>query len=428
MGRSSGRVVVLTIPVLCLVLCLVGCAGWKKYGKLEKSARESYVRGDYDQAVYTCTQALRINPDYDKAKVLIQDAFTAARADHEGRVGDLKSSSEKFNWDLIVDHYEKLIDLNENMRTLPRIMDKDSKQQIVFDLKDYGSALAEAREAAAEDHYDLGLRLSLDENADGQKHAAKEFKAAESFVPGYKDAESRYSDCRRAAIKRVAVFLFENKTGERRYDTLCETITDNIISNVMHDQSVMEFLEIVSREQLGEIIDEQKLGVTGVIDQETAVELGKVLGVQEIAVGQVTQVIHRPERVDRKTERETRRAVVRTETYVDGKGKKRERDVYGDVHADVTYYTKTAGASVSGSYKIIEVKTARIKSSESITGTYEFEHAYARYSGDKRALSGDALVLISENEGIVPTREEMIVLAGQDLSDSLAGSLKAYAR
>lgn len=413
---------------IALVLSLIlGCAGLSKYGKLEKSARQQYQRGNYDKAVSECAASLKIKPAYDKAQMLMKDAFRIAVGAHEAKIKELTASSAKFRWDDVAGEYDALISINQEVKGLPTLVDKRTKQEIKFEIADYAQALAEAKTNAAETHYQEGLRLSQSEGVDIQKQAAKEFKAAESFMPGYKDAGDRYEQSRKSGIKRIAIIPFEDKTGKGgKYGAVSETILDEIVSDVMNDPSAMEFLEIITRDQLEQVMREQQLGLTGIIDDQTAVAVGKVLGVHEILSGKITQIMHTPERTIDETYTETANVVVRTEKYVDDKGKTKERDVRGDVSAKVTRYTRTTDAKINGSYRFIEVKTAKLKKSEAFTGQADFKAQWAVFAGDKRALSKATLSLGSEQPA--PAEDEMVERARRNLSASLANTLKAYAR
>jgi len=326
-----------------------------------------------------------------------------------------------------------LTNLNQVIRNLPTLINKKTKKIIKFRITDYTQVLAKAKTNAAEVHYQEGLRLSNKEGLDIQKQAAKEFKKAIRYQPGYKDAESRYEKARKAAIKRMAIIPFKDiSTKKGRYGALSETVTDEIISDVMNDTSAMEFLEIISRDQLEQAMQEQKLGLTGIIDSKTAAKIGTVLGLHEFLTGEITQIIYRSEKTAKKSGSEKASVAVGTkkEYYTDSKGRSRSRDktVYADVYATVTYYTKTAKAKIIGSYYIIEVKTARIKKAESFSGEYNYKYEWARFSGDERALSSRAKWLTAKDEEYAPTEEEMVTNAAHNLSESLAKTLKEYAR
>lgn len=424
-GNKIAKIVGGTL-LLCLML---GCAGLSQYGKLESSARKYYQRGNYDLAVFDCARALKINSSYEKAQILIQDAFRAAVNSHESKLAELKPSKAKFKWDEIVTEYEALLKLNKTIKELPTLKVKKTNEVIKFEITDYSENLAEASTNAAEAHYQEGLDLSEKEGIDIQKQAAKEFKAAMVFIPEYKDAGTLYERSRTAGIKRLAIIPFEDKSGKgRKYGDLPGMIVDYIVSDVMNDPSAMEFLEIISRDQLELVMQEQALGQTGILDEKSAVELARILGVHEILTGKITQIIYTPSNTISKNVRQEAKVVVGEEKYIDKKGKKRTRNVYGNVNATATIYTRTTSAKIAGSYKMIDVKTAKLKKSESFTGNSNFKHEWATFRGDERALDRDVGRLASESEKPAPVEEEMVNQAANNLASSLSRTLKEYAR
>ena len=171
----------------------------------------------------------------------------------------------------------------------------------------------------------------------------------------------------------MAIIPFADKSGKAgKYGALSEMITDNIISRVMNDPSATEFLEIISRDQLEQVVKEQKLELSGIIDEKTVSEIGKILGLHEILTGEITEIIYTPVRTISRNIRQKQNVVVREEEYKDSKGKTHTKDIYGDVYANVKIYTKTTGAKIVGSYKIIDVKTAKLKTSRSFSGVSNF--------------------------------------------------------
>jgi len=425
-----GRTRMATLAVVALILSLVcGCATFMEYGKLEKSARQSYQRGSYDSAVFDSAAALRINPNYGKAQSLIKDAFRAAVTNHESKIKELERSSAKFRWDNIVSEYEALLKLNQTVSGLPTIEDRKTGAPIRFELTDYTQNLAEARTNAAEVHYQEGVALSQNGGIDAHKHAAKEFKAACNFCPGYKDADQLYEQERQAGVKRIAIIPFEDKTGkDGMYGAIADVIVDQIITELMGDPDAMEFMEIISRDQLEIVLQEQDLGQAGIVDGQTAADLGKVLGVHEIVTGKITQIISQPEATTSKTEKRQSKEVTGTEKYTDSDGKTKERDVYGQVHAKVTIYARTASASIAGSYKIIDAKTAKLKKSDSFKETADFQCTWAAFSGDERALTSNDKNLAMAAKEAAPVEEEMVNQAAEKLVVSLAQALKSYVR
>ena len=406
----------------------LGCASMSQYGKLENSARKNYQVGRYDEAVFECVKSLRINPDYEKSQRLIQDAFAASVDAHKARIKELGASSAKFKWDGIVSEGEALINVNEAVRRLPILRDKKTGVIIKLEVVDYSDKLAEAKTNAAEAHYQEGVRLSANtRDLDIQKQAAKEFRTAATFVPGYKNATSLYEKTRRAGIKRIAIIPFEDRSGEGyRYGAVADNLTDRVIANIMNDPGAMEFLEIVSRDQLQQVMNEQKLGTTGILDERSAVRIGDVLGVHEIMTGRITGIIYAGERTISRQEQATANVVVGEKTTYNSEGKAKKVKVWGDVSANLRIYTRTSSAKMDGSYQIIDVKTARVMKSDFFSGQSEFNAEWATYYGDERAVRNN--VLVKRTEQPAPVAREMVNQAVGNLAGQLAGTLKQYVR
>ena len=85
---------------------------------------------------------------------------------------------------------------------------------------------------------------------------------------------------------KVAILDFENTSGKTEYDALSKAISNMLITdlaNNIHPKKV-EFFE---RSQLNKLLDEQKLQKSKNFDTKTAVDFGKLSGVNYVFVGSV---------------------------------------------------------------------------------------------------------------------------------------------
>jgi TolB-like protein len=109
-----------------------------------------------------------------------------------------------------------------------------------------------------------------------------------------------------------------NDTLEQRLDNLARKISDNLTENQKHTIAVVEFsdlkgnvtnfgrflseelitrlyqtkkFKVIERQQLNKIIAEQKLSLMGVVDPASAQKLGRVLGVDSIVFGSVSDLV-----------------------------------------------------------------------------------------------------------------------------------------
>jgi TolB-like protein len=112
---------------------------------------------------------------------------------------------------------------------------------------------------------------------------------------------------RAAAPKTVAVLYFDNNTGSADYDAMGRGVAAMLIT----DLSGVPDIKLVEREQMQNVLAEQKLQQSGFFDPETAVKTGKLLGAEYLLTGQFTAA--QPEiRIDTRVVRVETGEIVRT--------------------------------------------------------------------------------------------------------------------
>jgi curli biogenesis system outer membrane secretion channel CsgG len=87
-----------------------------------------------------------------------------------------------------------------------------------------------------------------------------------------------------ALKRRIAVFSFEDKTDYGRYNVgqgMADMLTTDLVKSGKY--IVME------RQQIEHVMQEQQLGLTGAVTQQTAAQVGKLLGVELAVFGAVTE-------------------------------------------------------------------------------------------------------------------------------------------
>jgi len=84
-----------------------------------------------------------------------------------------------------------------------------------------------------------------------------------------------------ATGRTVAVMPFENVGANRELDWLSMGIPETITSDLISIPGIV----LVERLQLRKVIEEQKLQLTGLVDEKTAVELGKMVGADILVLG-----------------------------------------------------------------------------------------------------------------------------------------------
>ena len=89
--------------------------------------------------------------------------------------------------------------------------------------------------------------------------------------------------------KRVAVFNFENKTkqgwhwwdGRGPGDGMADMLTTELVKSGKY--------VVIERQEISRIIEEQRMGQSGLITAESAAQVGKLLGVELVIIGALTE-------------------------------------------------------------------------------------------------------------------------------------------
>ena len=84
--------------------------------------------------------------------------------------------------------------------------------------------------------------------------------------------------------KRVAVSRFEDRTGTG-YNHLGEGVADMLVTALVKSGK----FSVLERQELEKVLAEQRLGESGLVTAETAPKLGKVLGVELLVIGSVSE-------------------------------------------------------------------------------------------------------------------------------------------
>ena len=84
----------------------------------------------------------------------------------------------------------------------------------------------------------------------------------------------------------IAVVDFRNTGNDESYDYLENTIPEAIITYLAKAGNV----EIVERSRLKDALKEMELGMSGILDEQTAVEVGKAVGANAILVGSFVSI------------------------------------------------------------------------------------------------------------------------------------------
>jgi curli biogenesis system outer membrane secretion channel CsgG len=193
----------------------------------------------------------------------------------------------------------------------------------------------------------------------------------------YKDAKVQRDKCIEKGTYTIALLPFVNSTATTGLDSKVSAYTLEALTSI-HDP----FLRVVDREHMQAILQEQKLQLSGVVDDATAVSVGQLVGAQAILTGTVLSYSPRTGSV---------RSVTR-EAYEAYKVKKLNQEdgkyYYETRYKPVSYteYTNSSSCSVSFQYKLINLQSGEIIKTEIIEKSLADEVVYGKYDGNVSEL------------------------------------------
>jgi TolB-like protein len=96
--------------------------------------------------------------------------------------------------------------------------------------------------------------------------------------------------------RTIAVLYFENNSlaQKQQMDPLRKGLADMLITEL----SKIEQLQVIERAQLQKVLEEMALGQTGILDESTAQNVGKLLGAQTLLLGGFMHMLDGQMRID----------------------------------------------------------------------------------------------------------------------------------
>lgn len=193
----------------------------------------------------------------------------------------------------------------------------------------------------------------------------------------YKDARSLKQECLEKGTYTIALLSFQNASGTPGLDSKVSAYTLEALTSINDP-----FLRIVDREHMQAILQEQKLQLSGVVDEATAVNVGQLVGAQAILTGTVLNYSTRTGQVRSQNVNAYEAFKVKKLNNEDGKYYFETR------YKPVTYtqFSNSNSCSVSFQYKLINLKTGELIKTDIIEKSVIDEVNYANYGGNLNDL------------------------------------------
>jgi tetratricopeptide (TPR) repeat protein len=297
-----------TLTILVAAL-LFSCSGTKHYTKMAVKQEASGLINEAAESYYNALQRKRSNIDaqigmkktgqlvlnqklgeFSKAKSFggkkeAVYAFHTARDYKEkiARVGVTLDIADFYNEDYRSVKESYMADLYEEGSELLENQNFTEAEKKFNEIKNLDPNFKDAKElgdvAYLEPLYSAGLRAF--ENG-MYRSAYDSFGKVIARKADYKDAAAKQKESLDKGTYTIALLPYENASGVQGMDAKMSAYTLESLTKIKDP-----FLRVVDREHMQAILQEQKLQLSGVIDEQTAVQVGQLVGAQAILTGTV---------------------------------------------------------------------------------------------------------------------------------------------
>src|SRR5258706_9608682 len=163
------------------------------------SGKSAYKHGDYYTAVLEAVQRLRQSPDNKRSKEVLSLSYQAAVDFLDTDIQNQIASDANFKWKNVVQDYNKVNSLYENIRTSPGAL-----KVIPNPINKY-KELNIAKDSAAAESYNRGVEAMLKNTREDAKQAYFLFTDANAYSPAYRESIEMMTQAKFNATLKVVV-------------------------------------------------------------------------------------------------------------------------------------------------------------------------------------------------------------------------------
>jgi tetratricopeptide (TPR) repeat protein len=209
------------------------------------------------------------------------------------------------------------------------------------------------------------------------REAYEQFEKVIGRKSTYKDASALRRECIEKGRFTIALVDFKNASGTPGMEAKIAAYTLDALTS-----SKDPFIHVVDRDNLQNIINEQHLQMTGIIDENTAVAVGELVGAKAILTGTVLSYSEKKGTLRSKQREGYTTYQERVLNKTDGKYYM--QTMYRP--CNYTEYYNSNSCVVAFQYKLTNIKTGEIIATEIIEKTLNDEVIYGRFEGDVNTL------------------------------------------
>lgn len=382
--------------IVTLSLC-IACSGRKEVEKAVNS-------GNYDQAITTALKKLRTNKDSKRKRevvLMLQDAFYKVEDRDLSAIEHLKKDK---NPELYREIYERYLDLDARQEAIKPILPLFvNGKEITFNFNNYSNAILESREKLSDYLYEKGIELLESDNKATIREAYNTLDYLENINPNYEDTRELLNEAHQRGTNYILVSINNN--------------TQQIIPTRLEDD-LLNF-DTYGLNKFWSVYHANK-------NNEISYDYAMHLNLKQINIS--------PEQIKEREFLREKDVKDGWEYQLDSTGNVVKDSLGNDIKVDKIINIKcrlletiqTKSSQVIADVIYIDLLTNELLDTFTIDSEFIFEHFFARYRGDKRALTKDDRILIDNRRIPFPSNEQMVYDTGEDLKLQLKDIINSY--
>lgn len=357
-----------------------------------KKAEELINTGNYDKAIATSLGKLRKNKHKkgnQKHIILLENAFKKAVAKNKEQISFLKKDNNPENYKRIYELYSLLNKRQYKIKPLLPLTIRESNRNAYFLIEDYQNQLVNSKRNVVEYLYQKSSSL-LKEAKISKMEIRKVYENlayVNRLEPNFKNVNSLLKQAHFEGTDFVLVSI-KNETRQ--------VIPKRLESELLQ-------FDTYGLDDFWTVYHNQE-------DRKINYDYGMELNFRNITIS--------PERVRERSY--VKEKEIKEKTIIkDSLGNNKEIYKRKNVSCELYEIKQLKTCDIDGKVNYIRYRNNQILESFPIKSGFVFEHAYATYKGDRRALDKSFIDMINAREIPFPSNEQMIYDTGKDLKKKL---------
>ncbi len=383
-----------------ILLLVFSCSGVKK-------TQEAINTGNYSSAINNALKNLADNKDKKSNQpyvVLLEEAYGKNTERELQQIAFLQKDGNPANYESIYKGYLSLNEIQQRIKPLLPLRLNDEKRDAHFSFKDYDDKIIKSKNQLSEFLYsNATVLLKKGTTKQDFRTAYEDFRYLSEINPGYADSDQKMKEAHSKGLDYVKVKIYNDSE-----QIIPARLQDELLNFNTYGLNDL-WTQYHSNPLQGQKYDyEMQLAFRNIYISPEQVKEKQVIKEKQISDGYEFLV-------DRSG------ALVK-----DSLGNKIKVEKFKTVRSDFYQFTQIKSAQVAGNVIFIDLSAQQQVNSYPLSSEFVFEHNYANYQGDKRALDNEMISMLNMAAIPFPSNEQMVYDAGEDIKAKLKGILVGH--